>query len=130
MASIFTKIINGEIPCYKVYEDDLVLAFLDINPVKRGHTLVIPKREENLLFDLSDKEYDAVMNTAKRIAKSIKANINCKRVSMAVVGLEVPHAHVHLIPLDKMDDFSFKNEKVKMSHNELTELALALAESF
>ena len=109
MSSIFSKIVNGEIPCYKIDEDDKCLAFLDINPNSYGHTLCILKREEDYIFDLKDDEYVSLMNFSKKIAKAIKKSVNCKRVSMAVVGLEVPHVHVHLIPINKMGDLNFSN---------------------
>ena len=109
MSSIFSKIVNGEIPCYKIDEDDKCLAFLDINPNSQGHTLCILKREEDYIFDLKDDEYISLMNFSKKIAKAIKKSVNCKRVSMAVVGLEVPHVHVHLIPINEMKDLNFSN---------------------
>ncbi len=109
MSSIFSKIVNGEIPCYKIDEDDKCLAFLDINPNSYGHTLCILKREEDYIFDLKDDEYVSLMNFSKKIAKAIKKSVNCKRVSMSVVGLEVPHVHVHLIPINKMGDLNFSN---------------------
>ena len=109
MSSIFSKIVNGEIPCYKIDEDDKCLAFLDINPNSYGHTLCILKREEDYIFDLKDDEYISLMNFSKKIAKAIKKSVNCKRVSMAVVGLEVPHVHVHLIPINEMKDLNFSN---------------------
>ena len=109
MSSIFSKIVNGEIPCYKIDEDDKCLAFLDINPNSYGHTLCILKREEDYIFDLKDDEYVSLMNFSKKIAKAIKKSVNCKRVSMSVVGLEVPHVHIHLIPINKMGDLNFSN---------------------
>ena len=109
MSSIFSKIVNGEIPCFKIDEDDKCLAFLDINPNSYGHTLCILKREEDYIFDLKDDEYVSLMNFSKKIAKAIKKSVNCKRVSMSVVGLEVPHVHVHLIPINKMGDLNFSN---------------------
>ena len=109
MSSIFSKIVNGEIPCCKIDEDDKCLAFLDINPNSYGHTLCILKREEDYIFDLKDDEYVSLMNFSKKIAKAIKKSVNCKRVSMSVVGLEVPHVHVHLIPINKMGDLNFSN---------------------
>ena len=109
MSSIFSKIVNGEIPCYKIDEDDKCLAFLDINPNSQGHTLCVLKREEDYIFDLKDDEYVSLMNFSKKIAKAIKKSVNCKRVAMSVVGLEVPHVHVHLIPINKMGDLNFSN---------------------
>lgn len=117
MSGLFLKIIKGEIPSYKVYEDENTFAFLDINPAAKGHTLVIPKKEVDLLWDLENKDYKAVMDSAKRIATAIQKSVECKRVGMAVVGLEVPHAHVHLIPLNTMSDFSFSN-KLQFSEEE------------
>ncbi|TYP97898.1 histidine triad (HIT) family protein [Tenacibaculum adriaticum] len=129
MASIFTKIVNGEIPSYKVAEDDNYLAFLDVNPNAKGHTLVIPKREENKIFDLSKEEYDGLMSFSYRVAKAIEKTIACKRVGMSVIGLEVPHVHVHLIPLNKMADIQFV-EKVKLSKEEFVALAEKISANF
>ena len=126
MASIFTKIISGEIPSYKIAEDENYFAFLDINPNAKGHTLVIPKREENKLFDLSKEEYDGLMSFSYRVAKAIEKTIPCKRVGMSVIGLEVPHVHVHLIPLNAMSDIQFI-EKVKLSSEEFVALADKIA---
>lgn len=129
MASIFTKIISGEIPSYKIAEDENYFAFLDINPNAKGHTLVIPKREENKLFDLSKEEYDGLMSFSYRVAKAIEKTIPCKRVGMSVIGLEVPHVHVHLIPLSAMSDIQFI-EKVKLSSEEFVELAEGISGNF
>ena len=123
MASIFTKIINGEIPCYKIFEDDKVFAFLDINPVSKGHTLLIPKVEEDYYFDLEEDLLAHLSIQSKRISKAIKEVTACGRVGVAVVGLEVPHAHIHLIPIDQMSDFSFAKEKLKLSSEEFESLA-------
>ena len=109
MSSIFTKIIRGEIPCYKVHETEDCLAFLDINPNSYGHTLCILKKEIDYIFDLSDEEYLSLMNFSKRVALAIKKSVDCKRVAMSVVGLEVPHVHVHLIPINNMNDLNFYN---------------------
>ncbi len=109
MSSIFTKIIRGEIPCYKVEESEDCLAFLDINPNSYGHTLCILKKEIDYIFDLSDEEYVSLMNFSKRVALAIKKSVDCKRVAMSVVGLEVPHVHVHLIPINNMNDLNFSN---------------------
>ena len=109
MSSIFTKIIRGEIPCYKVDESEDCLAFLDINPNSYGHTLCILKKEIDYIFDLSDEEYLLLMNFSKRVALAIKKSVDCKRVAMSVVGLEVPHVHVHLIPINNMNDLNFSN---------------------
>ena len=109
MSSIFTKIIRGEIPCYKVDESEDCLAFLDINPNSYGHTLCILKKEIDYIFDLSDEEYLLLMNFSKRVALAIKKSVDCKRVAMSIVGLEVPHVHVHLIPINNMNDLNFSN---------------------
>ena len=109
MSSIFTKIIRGEIPCYKVDESEDCLAFLDINPNSYGHTLCILKKEIDYIFDLSDEEYLSLMNFSKRVALAIKKSVDCKRVAMSIVGLEVPHVHVHLIPINNMNDLNFSN---------------------
>ncbi|MGB1042163.1 MAG: HIT family protein [Tenacibaculum sp.] len=129
MASIFTKIIQGEIPSYKIAEDENYFAFLDINPNAKGHTLVIPKREENKLFDLSKEEYDGLMSFSYRVAKAIEKTIPCKRVGMSVIGLEVPHVHVHLIPLNAMADIQFQ-QKVKLTNEEFVALAEEIANNF
>lgn len=122
MSTIFTKIIKGEIPCYKVAEDANFLAFLDINPNAKGHTLVIPKKEENKLFDLDQNTYSNLMEFARKVAIAIEKSIPCKRVGMAVIGLEVPHVHVHLIPLNEMEEIRF-TKKVKLSSDEFAEIA-------
>ena len=119
--SIFTKIVNGEIPCYKIAEDDNFLAFLDVNPNAKGHTLCIPKQEINKIFDLNDDLYLGLMAFAKKIAIALEKTIPCKRVGIAVIGLEVPHAHVHLIPLNEMDEMRFE-KKVKLSDEEFLDL--------
>ncbi|WP_271406650.1 HIT family protein [Tenacibaculum soleae] len=129
MASIFTKIIVGEIPSYKVAENESFIAFLDVNPNAKGHTLVVPKREENKLFDLSKEEYDGLMSFSYRVAKAIEKTIPCKRVGMSVIGLEVPHVHVHLIPLNTMADIQFI-EKVKLTNDEFVDLAKNIASNF
>jgi len=122
MASIFTKIINGEIPSYKIAENDTFFAFLDINPNAKGHTLVIPKKEENKLFDLPKEEYLALLEFSYKVAKAIEKTIPCERVGMSVIGLEVPHVHVHLIPLNAMEDIQF-TKKIKMTPDEYVTLA-------
>ena len=126
MASIFTKIILGEIPSYKIAEDENFIAFLDVNPNAKGHTLVVPKREENKIFDLSKEEYNGLMSFSYRVAKAIEKTIPCKRVGMSVIGLEVPHVHVHLIPLNTMADIQFQ-QKVMLSSEEFVELAEAIS---
>jgi histidine triad (HIT) family protein len=122
LATIFTKILNNEILCYKIAENENCFAFLDINPNTIGHTLCIPKKEEDYIFDLDSKSYNDLMDFSKKIALAIKKAIPCKRVSMAVIGLEVPHAHVHLIPINDMKDIGFKN-KTKCSNQELEKIA-------
>jgi histidine triad (HIT) family protein len=122
MSSIFTKIINGEIPCYKIAEDENFFAFLDINPNTKGHTLCIPKKEVDKLFDLDDELYIGLMQFSKKIAAAIKKTVPCDRIGMTVIGLEVPHAHVHLIPLNFMDDMRF-HKKTAMSKSEFKALA-------
>ena len=122
MSSIFTKIIKGEIPCYKIAEDDNFLAFLDVNPNAKGHTLCVPKQEINKIFEIDDDLYIGLMQFSKKIAIALEKTIPCKRIGMAVVGLEVPHAHVHLIPLNEMDEMRFQN-KVSMLKEDFEELA-------
>lgn len=122
MSSIFTKIINGEIPCYKIAEDENFLAFLDVNPNAEGHTLCIPKQEINKLFEMEEDLYIGLMRFSKKIAIALEKTVPCKRIGMAVVGLEVPHAHVHLIPLNEMDEMRFQN-KVSLSKDEFEALA-------
>ncbi len=122
MSSIFTKIINGEIPCYKIAENDDFFAFLDINPNAKGHTLVVPKKEVNKLFDLDDKTYLGLMNFSKKVALAIEKSVSCNRVGMTVIGLEVPHVHVHLIPLNSMNDIDFKH-KVNLNEEEFKSIA-------
>jgi histidine triad (HIT) family protein len=123
--TIFSKIINGEIPCYKIAETDQFLAFLDVNPNAKGHTLCIPKQEINKLFDIEDDLYLGLMSFSKKIATAIEKAIPCKRVGMAVIGLEVPHAHVHLIPLNDMDEMRFQN-KVSLTKEEFEALVLQI----
>ena len=119
--SIFTKIVNGEIPCYKIAEDDNFLAFLDVNPNAKGHTLCIPKQEINKIFDINDDLYLGLMAFAKKIAIALEKSVPCKRIGMAVIGLEVPHAHVHLIPLNEMDEMRFQN-KISLTEEEFLAL--------
>ena len=123
MATIFTKIINGEIPCYKIAEDDNFFAFLDINPLKAGHTLVVPKTETDYLFDLKDDQIAGLFIFSKKVARAIEAAIPCTRIGVAVLGLEVPHAHIHLVPMNSMDDVNFKNPKLKFSPEEFKAIA-------
>ncbi len=122
MSSIFTKIINGEIPCYKIAENENFLAFLDVNPNAKGHTLCIPKQELNKIFEMEDDLYIGLMQFSKKIAVALEKTVPCKRIGMAVVGLEVPHVHVHLIPLNEMDEMRFQN-KVSLSKDEFEALA-------
>ncbi|NLP57420.1 HIT family protein [Lutibacter sp. B1] len=128
MSSIFTKIIKGEIPSYKVAENDEFYAFLDINPNAKGHTLVVPKQEVNKLFDLDEETYSGLMSFSRKIAIAIEKVIPCNRVGMAVIGLEVPHVHVHLIPLKEMEDIQF-TKKVKLEPEEFKAIAKAISEN-
>ena len=121
MASIFTKIISGEIPSYKIHEDENYLAFLDINPNALGHTLCIPKKEIDQIFDLDDQTLSGLMIFSKKVARAIKKAVVCKRVGISVIGLEVPHVHIHLIPINKMDDMSFET-KIHLKQDEFTEI--------
>jgi histidine triad (HIT) family protein len=130
LASIFSKIIAGEIPSYKVAEDENYLAFLDVFPLVKGHVLVVPKKEVDYIFDLDDKAYLGLMTFSKRVAIAIKSSIPCNRVSVHVIGLEVPHAHVHLIPINSMKDCNFTNEKLKLSKEEFTEIAAKISSHF
>ena len=123
MASIFTRIINGEIPCYKVAEDDRYFAFLDINPLTKGHTLVVPKQETDYIFDLDDKTLGDMMIFAKKIACKIKEKIDCKRVAVVVLGMEVPHSHIHLIPINSEQEVDFHREKLKLTPEEFQKVA-------
>ena len=128
MASIFTRIINGEIPCYKVAEDENYFAFLDINPLAKGHTLVVPKQEVDYIFDLDDQTLAGMMVFAKKVAKKIGAKIECKRVAVVVLGLEVPHAHIHLVPINSENDVDFHREKLKLTSDEFEKIASDLRE--
>lgn len=125
MSSIFTKIIKGEIPCYKITEDDNFIAFLDVNPNAKGHTLCIPKQEINKIFDIEDNLYIGLMQFSKKVAIALEKTVPCKRIGMAVIGLEVPHAHVHLIPLNEMDEMRFQN-KISMTKEEFEALAKSI----
>ncbi len=129
MATIFTKIINGEIPCYKIAEDDNFLAFLDINPNAKGHTLCIPKKEVDKLLDLDDDTYGALMAFSRRVGLALQKTLDCKRVGMSVIGLEVPHVHVHLIPLTTMKDATFQH-KVSLSPEEFKDIAARVSAKF
>ena len=130
MASIFSRIVSGEIPAYKVAEDEDYLAFLDVFPLKKGHTLVIPKSETDYIFDLDNDDYRGLMDFAKRVAIAVKDAVRCKRVSVHVIGLEVPHAHVHLIPINSMNDCNFANKKLKLDKEEFEQIAKAISEKF
>ena len=128
MASIFSKIIAGDIPCHKVAENERCFAFMDIAPLAKGHVLVVPKVEVDRYFDLDDKVLSELSVFSKRIARAIEEAIPCKRVGVAVIGLEVPHAHVHLIPLNSVEDINFERPKLELSHEELAEVASAIRE--
>ncbi len=121
--SIFTKIIKGEIPCYKIAEDDRFIAFLDVFPIKKGHTLVVPKAQIDYLFDLDDSLLSDLMIFAKKVAQKMERAISCERIGIAVIGLEVPHAHIHLVPLDTVGDIDFSQPKLQLSAKEMTEIA-------
>lgn len=125
MPTLFTKIVNGEIPSFKVAEDENYYAFLDINPNAKGHTLCIPKKEEDKIFDLDEDTYLGLMRFSRKVAKAIEKTVACKRVGIAVVGLEVPHAHVHLIPLNQMSEMTFQH-KISMSESDLKTLAVEI----
>ena len=127
--TIFSRIINGEIPCYKIAEDERFFAFLDINPVQPGHTLVIPRQETDYIFDLSDEMIGEMMKFAKRVAQAIRLTIPCKKVAMAVLGLEVPHAHIHMIPVSSEGDMDFRNKK-DLKPEEMKKIALGIAANF
>lgn len=130
MATIFSRIVAGEIPCHKVAEDEEFFAFLDINPVAKGHTLVIPKKEIDYIFDVEDASLGRMMAFAKRVARAQEAAIPCKRVGLAVMGLEVPHAHIHLIPITKESDMFFGGEKMTISQEELASIAALIRKAY
>jgi histidine triad (HIT) family protein len=129
MASIFSKIVSGEIPAYKVAEDDQFLAFLDIRPLAKGHTLVIPKKEVDYLFDLEEELLAAILPFARSVAKAIESVVPCERIGVAVVGLEVPHTHVHLIPINEVSDMDFRKDPLSFSEEEMATLARAIREA-
>jgi histidine triad (HIT) family protein len=129
MASLFSKIVRGDIPAYKVAEDENYLAFLDINPLVNGHVLVIPKKELDYIFDLDDQLYTGLQLFAKKVAKGIKKAIPCKRIGVAILGLEVPHVHIHLIPINSVDDLNFSRPKLKLSPDELHATAEMIAKA-
>lgn len=130
MASIFTRIINGEIPCYKVAETVECIAFLDISPLAKGHTLVVPKVEVDKLFDLNNDTYLKLQSFAKQVARAIEVVIPCNRIGVAVIGLEVPHAHIHLIPINRMKDMDFTNARVELSKEELAGIAEQIGQAY
>ncbi len=130
MSSIFTKIINGEIPSYKVAENDEFFAFLDINPLAEGHVLVIPKKEIDYIFDIDNELYSRFFVFAKELSKAIEKVISCERIGISVVGLEVPHAHIHLIPINNVEDMSFTKQRVKMSSESMLRLAQSISIAF
>lgn len=130
MANIFSKIIAGEIPCYKVAEDDRFFAFLDINPVNWGHTLVVPKEEIDYIFDMDDDQLAAMMIFAKKVAKALKATLPCKKVGVAVIGLEVPHAHIHLVPMKTEGDMNFSKKISDPDPEKMKQIASAVSENF
>lgn len=130
MATIFSKIVSGQIPAYKIAEDDRFYAFLDINPLAEGHTLVIPKQEVDYLFDIDDDTLAGLTLFSKRVAKAIARTIPCKRVGVAVLGLEVPHAHIHLVPLNRESDIDFHKPKLQLTQERFVEIASAIAQEF
>ncbi|MBK6363645.1 MAG: HIT family protein [Saprospiraceae bacterium] len=130
MASIFTKIILGEIPCYKVAENDNYFAFLDIRPLVKGHTLVIPKKEIDYIFDMEDRALAEMFSFTKRVAMVLKEEVECTRIGISVIGLEVPHAHVHLIPIQSVNDMNFSSERLQISEKDYAELSKRLQSAF
>lgn len=130
MPSVFTKIINGEIPSYKIAEDENFYAFLDINPLKKGHTLVVPKIEEDYVFNLNDQTLQELMLFSKRVAKAMKEAIPCLRIGVSIIGLEVPHAHVHLIPIDHINDMSFNRPKLDLDSEIMKKIQESIAVNF
>ncbi len=130
MASVFSKIVAGEIPSYKVAEDENYYAFLDISPVAKGHTLVIPKHEVNYIFDLDEAEYEGLWSFARRVAKAMKQALPCQRIGVAVMGLEVPHAHIHLVPINKESDMNFFADKLSLPADEMAAIAAKVNEQF
>ena len=129
MSTIFTKIVKGEIPSYKVAENEHFFAFLDIHPLAKGHTLVIPKEEIDYIFSIDDEMYKELWSFAKKVAKGIEEVVACERVGIAVLGLDVPHAHIHLIPLNNMEDFDFRKKKLKLEEKEFVEIAAAISKA-
>ncbi len=130
MSSLFSKIVNGDIPCYKVAESNDFLAFLDISPLVKGHTLVIPKKEVDYIFDVEDELYKGLWHFSKRVSKAIQKAVLCKRIGVAVIGLEVPHAHIHLIPMNRVSDMNFASPKITVSNEELEQIAQKISSEF
>jgi histidine triad (HIT) family protein len=130
MATIFSKIIAGEIPCHKVAENEEFLAFLDIMPIRKGHVLVIPKKETDYIFDMEDAELGRMMVFSKQVARKIKMVFPCKKIGVTVIGLEVPHAHIHLVPMNALNDMNFAQEKLQLSSDELAKIASAIQEAY
>jgi len=130
MASLFSKIILGEIPCFKIAENDDCFAFLDVKPLVKGHVLVVPKMEVDYIFELPEREYNELMDFSRRMSKSLKEVIPCIKIGMAVIGLEVPHAHVHLVPLKKINDLNFSNDRLQIEDAEMQEIARKISEKF
>lgn len=130
MASLFTKIVNGEIPCYKIAENEKFLAFLDVFPLVHGHILVIPKKEIDYIFDVEDSDLSEMMVFAKKVAKAQKAAVACKRIGVAVIGLEVPHAHIHLVPMNTVNDINFTQPKISPTPTQLSEMAEKIRAKF
>lgn len=130
MPTIFTRIIQGEIPCYKIAENDEFFAFLDINPLSKGHTLVVPKQETDYIFNLDDERIGRMMVFAKHVAAAIEKAIPCKRIAVAVIGLEVPHAHIHLVPIDKEGDLDFRKEHLQLTQEEFVEIRDRITSQF
>lgn len=130
MASVFTRIISGEIPSFKIAEDDRFFAFLDISPLAKGHTLVVPKQETDYIFDIDDAQHKDLWDFAKRVAKAVKNAVPCKRIGIAVIGLEVPHAHIHLIPMNKVSDMNFASPKLSFPSAEMEEIAQKIRSQF
>jgi histidine triad (HIT) family protein len=128
MATLFSRIIKGEIPCYKIAEDERYFAFLDINPLRKGHTLVVPKNEVDYIFDLEDDLLAGMIIFSKKVSKAISESVPCARIGVAVIGLEIPHAHIHLIPMDSMEDLNFRNPKLKLTPEEFKSIAKKISE--
>jgi histidine triad (HIT) family protein len=130
MPSIFSRIINGEIPVWKVAESERFLAFLDVNPLAKGHTLIVPKIETDYFFDLSDEEITSIMLFSKKVATALRSTLPCLRIGMSVIGLEVPHAHVHLVPLNNMGDINFSNSRLNLSAEEMEAIAASIRSAY